>query len=225
MTKLRSLSFAASLMAASVLVSPSFALDLGGTIGGTIGGSVGGSVGGNVGGTLDPVMRTGGRLGTINDRADETIDRAQSRAARAAGAIEVPEAPTTDEVNSALKAAGYADAALETPAASLSASGSAENPDAVAVPAAETPAVPDANAAVDRAQSARNAVAGEAVAAIPAETPVSASASLDAGGEIASAEPDAASAQPSGGGETSADDRAVRPERARGVRETEPRQY
>ncbi len=229
MTKLRSLSFAASLMAASMIVSPAFAIDLGGGLGGNVGGAIGpsgigGTAGGTVNGTVDPAIRTGGHLGDINDRANGALDREQDRAARRLGAIEVPESPSADELNSALKAAGYADAALETPVGDASGSGSADSAGNAPLPTVETPALPDGDAAIDAAQSAKDAAVARTATALPSDAPIGGTASAQVEGEVSNADADGPTDQPADGEEASDDAGTARAERARPVNETAPSQ-
>lgn len=183
MTKLRSHSFAATLLAATLLSAPAFAIDLGGGLGGSIGGAIGpsglgGSIGGTVNGTIDSTMRTGDRIGAVNDRANRVIDRTQERV----NTIKVPEAPSAEDLASALKTAGYADAAVETPAGE--ASGSAEGSANAPVPAVEPPALPDPNAAVDQVQTVKDAAVTRAASMVPETGSVSVSASGGASGEV-----------------------------------------
>ena len=186
MTKTRSLSFACVLLSASLLTAPAFALGLGGGLGGTAGGmigpsGVGGSIGGTVNGTIDSTMRTGDRVGAINERANRVIDRTQDRV----NGVKVPEAPSADDLNQALKAAGYADAALDTPAGSASGSGSADGSGELTMPAAEKPALPDPNAAVDQVQAVKDEAVSRTASALPEGGPVSVSVSANANGDAA----------------------------------------
>lgn len=196
MTRFKTLSLAAALMGASVLATPALALDLGGTLGGTLGGGSG-SIGGSIGGTLDTTIGAGDRLGRINGRTDRVIDRAQDTLRRGANAIEVPDA-SPEAVSNALKAAGYGDAALETPLGSGSASGSAEGElPPPASDAAPPVALPDpaatAHDAIDGVQTAKTGVVNRAAAALPDDTiSVSGSASGEASAKKAAEEAPAA---------------------------------
>lgn len=212
MTKLRIMSLAASLAAVTALTSPALAIDLGGGLGGAAGGAIspsgiGGSITGSVNGTLDATTPRTDRLGRLNDRADRVNDTVQDRSV---GAVKVPEQPDAAALDAAMKAAGYGDVALTTPAGS--ASGSADASADGAMPdTSDAPALPDrvatANGAVDQVQTAKTTAVKRAAAAVPAEpvsASVSGSADVNATTEKSSAESPA---------ETSGDD-AASPEAA-----------
>lgn len=209
MTKLRTLSLAASLAAATALISPAFAIDLGGGLGGAAGGligpsGIGGSISGTVNGTLDtPIPRTG-RLDRLNERADSAIDQVQDRSV---GAVKVPDQLDAAAVDAAVKAAGYGAAALETPLGSGSGSGSGDlSADGSLPEMPDTPELPDpaaaANGAVDQVQDARNGALKRAAATVPAE-PVAATVSASGDASVSTR---GASAEP--GAEASTDDAA-----------------